>query len=193
MTFPPRSNLLFVLYLAVSITGLSACGGGADTETGQADTTVTTDTAGVAVEQTIVDVLRSDNRFSMFVAALDSAGMADVFEDEGPYTVFVPTNQAFGGTGPSLLAPESRDRLRDVLMYHAVQEQLTMDDLRTQGSVTTLQGDDLRVTPADSLQPGGELTISGAAVTDPNVLTRNGKIYVINTLLMPPSAADTTQ
>src|SRR5262245_22031658 len=67
------------------------------------------------------------------VAAVKAAGLVDTLEGKGPFTVFAPTNEAFAklpaGTVDTLLKPENKDQLTQVLTYHVVPGRLTAKDL----------------------------------------------------------------
>jgi len=130
------------------------------------------------------------------VAAVKAAGLVQTLEGPGPFTVFAPTNDAFArlpdGTVATLLKPENKQTLINVLTYHVVPGRLTTKDLREQinagGGKTTLktvQGGTLTIEEKnekfwiiDAKGDTAEITIS-------NVLQSNGVIQVINTVMLP--------
>jgi uncharacterized surface protein with fasciclin (FAS1) repeats len=67
------------------------------------------------------------------VAAVKAAGLVDTLQSPGPFTVFAPTNEAFAklpaGTVDTLLKPENKKTLTNVLTYHVVPGRLTAKDL----------------------------------------------------------------
>ena len=73
---------------------------------------------------TIVDIAAGNPDFSTLVAAVLAADLAEALSGEGPFTVFAPTNEAFAklpeGTLESLLLPENKQALTDILLYHVV-------------------------------------------------------------------------
>ena len=77
---------------------------------------------GVARAETIVQIAAADGRFSTLVAAVTAAGLAETLSGPGPFTVFAPVNDAFAalpaGTVDTLLKPENKSQLTDVLLYH---------------------------------------------------------------------------
>jgi uncharacterized surface protein with fasciclin (FAS1) repeats len=129
------------------------------------------------------------------VAAVKAAGLVDTLEGPGPFTVFAPTNEAFAklpaGTVDTLLKPENKDKLVDVLTYHVVPGRYTAKDLMNQAMkaggktmLKTVEGDELTVQAKD-----GELWIwdakgDGAKITTKDVMQSNGVIQVIDTVLM---------
>src|SRR6056297_837926 len=76
---------------------------------------------GMEDKPSIVEIAAGNEDFSTLVAALKAAGLVDVLSGEGPFTVFAPTNAAFAklpaGTVDTLLKPENKQKLTDVLTY----------------------------------------------------------------------------
>ena len=73
-------------------------------------------------KKTIVDIAVADERFSTLVAAVTAAGLAETLAGPGPFTVYAPVNDAFAalpdGTVETLLKPENKGQLTNVLLYH---------------------------------------------------------------------------
>src|SRR5690242_24381 len=84
--------------------------------------------ASAASAADIVDTAASGH-FNTLVAAVKAAGLVDVLKGPGPFTVFAPTDEAFGklpaGTLENLLKPENKEKLRDILTYHVVSGKVT--------------------------------------------------------------------
>ena len=130
------------------------------------------------------------------VAAVKAAGLVDTLSGPGPFTVFAPTNSAFGklpkSTVPTLLKPENKQQLTQVLTYHVVPGRLSANDLIQkvkQGGgkamLTTVEGAPLTVETK-----GNRLMITDAKgdvahVTIGNVFQSNGVIHVVDTVLLP--------
>lgn len=131
------------------------------------------------------------------VAAVKAAGLVETLEGPGPFTVFAPTNEAFGklpaGTIDSLLKPENKATLTKVLTYHVVAGRLSKSDLMKKikegngsAELTTVEGGKLWV----SLHDGKHIMLKDekggtALVTIANVFQSNGVIHVIDTVVMP--------
>ncbi|MFL2981642.1 MAG: fasciclin domain-containing protein [Candidatus Poseidoniaceae archaeon] len=115
------------------------------------------------------------------VAALVQAELVSTLEGEGPFTVFAPTDAAFTAAGIDLAAldtPEGKAALSDILLYHVYAGSITTADI-TEGQILMMaNGDNATL----SLSTG----INGAAITLSDVLTSNGVIHVIDTVLTPP-------
>ena len=178
---------------------LSACatmgeGMGADASA-DASGTVMVGGAAMYPSRTIVENAMNSRDHTTLVAAVKAAGLADTLSGSGPFTVFAPTNAAFGmlpgGTVQTLLRPENQAMLQSVLTYHVVPGRLTATDLMQRiraggGSarLTTVQGGTLtaRMRGRDIVlvdEKGGIAT-----VTQADVMQSNGVIHVTNRVSM---------
>src|ERR1700748_1816884 len=90
---------------------------------------ITTLLAGMAItasatDKDIVDTAVSAGSFKTLAAALKAADLVDTLKGAGPFTVFAPTDEAFGklpaGALDTLLTPENKEKLRSILLYHVV-------------------------------------------------------------------------
>ena len=130
------------------------------------------------------------------VAAVKAADLVDTLSGKGPFTVFAPTNDAFAklpaGTVDTLLKPENKGQLTQVLTYHVVPGRITAKDLMEmveksggKAMLKTVEGEDLTVAIKD-----GQIWITdakgdSAKITIKNVMQSNGVIHVIDTVLLP--------
>nr|WP_297347291.1 fasciclin domain-containing protein [uncultured Glaciecola sp.] len=132
----------------------------------------------------IVDTAASNSDFTTLVAAVKAAGLVDALKAEGPLTVFAPTNEAFAklpaGTVESLLLPENKAKLVQILTYHVVAGQVMAADVVKIDSAKTLEGSSITVTVS-----GGAVKVDDANVTTTDIKTSNGVIHVIDTVIMP--------
>ncbi len=141
-------------------------------------------TPDVMLETDIVDTAIADGRFTTLVAALEAAGLVDALKAEGPFTVFAPTDDAFAalpaGTIEALLA--DIPTLTNILLYHVVDGKVLAADVVNLTSATTLFGEDVTITVED-----GVVKINDATVIITDIVTTNGVIHVIDTVLLPPT------
>src|SRR5579863_2528879 len=83
--------------------------------------------------KTIVQNAMNSKDHTTLVAAVKAAGLVDTLQGAGPFTVFAPTNDAFGklpaGTVDTLLKPENKGTLTKVLTYHVVAGKVGSKDL----------------------------------------------------------------
>jgi uncharacterized surface protein with fasciclin (FAS1) repeats len=137
----------------------------------------------------IVDTAVADGRFTTLVAAVEAAELVDTFKSEGPFTVFAPTDDAFAalpeGTVESLLLPENKQALTDILLYHVVSGKVMAADVVELESATTVLGKDVAVKVED-----GKVFINEAEVIITDIETSNGVIHVIESVILPPSEDD---
>ena len=84
---------------------------------------------------TIVDIASADKSLSTLVTAVKAAGLVETLSGQGPFTVFAPTNDAFAalpkGTLETLLKPENKDELQDILTYHVVSGAIDSKSLKS--------------------------------------------------------------
>ena len=133
----------------------------------------------------IVDTASSNGNFKTLVAALKAAGLVDTLKGKGPFTVFAPTDAAFAklpaGTVENLLKPENKSQLVKILTYHVLSGKVMSTDVATKIiDVKTVQGQTLKV------NGGYVITLNGVStVVIADIVTDNGVIHVIDTVLLP--------
>jgi uncharacterized surface protein with fasciclin (FAS1) repeats len=130
------------------------------------------------------------------VAAVKAAGLVDTLNSAGPFTVFAPTDEAFGklpaGTVDTLVKPENKDTLTKILTYHVVAGKVSSRQLIAmikkgggKATLKTVQGEDLTASLS-----GDHVILTDAkggmsTVTTADVFQSNGVIHVVDTVLMP--------
>jgi transforming growth factor-beta-induced protein len=133
---------------------------------------------------TIVDIAIADERFSTLVTAVVTAELVETLSSEGPFTVFAPTNDAFAalpeGTVESLLQPENKQLLTDILLYHVVAGKVMAADVVGLESATTALGADISIKVEM-----GNVFINDAQVIITDIEASNGVIHVIDAVLLP--------
>jgi len=144
-------------------------------------------TAGQATAADIVDTAVAAGSFKTLVAAVKAAGLVETLKSAGPFTVFAPTDEAFAklpaGTLEMLLKPENKAKLAGILTYHLVAGKVMAADVVKVKSAKSVQGGDIKVKVA-----GGTVMLNGASkVVKTDIVTDNGVIHVIDTVIMPPT------
>ncbi len=147
-------------------------------------------------EKTIVGVAASNENFTTLVAAVKAAGLVDVLNSDGPFTVFAPINDAFGklpkGTVESLLKPENKKLLTAILTYHVVAGEFKAKDVvkaikdnNGKFVIKTVQGGELTASLKDGkvILTDVKGNISTIIITD--VDASNGVIHAIDSVVMP--------
>lgn len=133
----------------------------------------------------IVEVASAAGTFNTLLTAATAAGLADALTDDGPLTIFAPSDDAFGalpaGTVDALLKEENRDQLVRILTYHVVSGQIGSDALADKVTLKTLAGSKVVFAAAEQ-----GLTVEGARITATDIKASNGLVHVIDRVLMPP-------
>ena len=163
---------------------LVSCGSDdSDVATTEAPTTEAPTTEAPAEEQDIVAIASGNEDFSTLVAAVAAAGLVEVLQGEGPFTVFAPTNDAFAalpeGLVDKLLLEENKDVLVKILTYHVVSGAVLAADV-TAGEVPSVEGQNITVTTE------GGVMVNNANVIATDVIASNGVIHVIDAVILPP-------
>lgn len=121
---------------------------------------------------------------STLVTAVKKAGLVDTLNSQKSLTVFAPTNDAFGEIPPKTLKAVLADKatLTKILTYHVVAGALAPDQLA--GTHKTLEGGDLTISGSD---PDFVVGTQKASIVCGNVPTANATVYIVNSVLMPPT------
>ncbi len=151
--------------------------------TTEAPTTEAPTTEAPAEAQDIVAIASGNEDFSTLVAAVAAAGLVEVLQGEGPFTVFAPTNDAFAalpaGLVDKLLLEENKEVLVKILTYHVVSGAVLAADV-TAGEVPSVEGQNITVTTE------GGVMVNNANVIATDIIASNGVIHVIDAVILPP-------
>ena len=169
----------------------TACGTGSTTENQTATTSTETSTqtgqSGVQDDVSnpnVVQVAVGSKDHSTLVAAVKAAELVDALSNAGPFTVFAPTNAAFDalpkGTVESLLTPEKKDALIDILQYHVSVGVYKLENLQDGQSIGQVNGSNITIS-----KKGEDVFVNGKAKIVGTVNASNGVIYVIDQVLVP--------
>ena len=152
--------------------------------------------AAMFANKNIVENAVNSKDHTTLVAAVKAAGLVETLMSAGPFTVFAPTNAAFGklpaGTVETLVKPENKDALTGILTYHVVAGKMTAADIAKaikagggKASLTTVNGGSLT-----AAMVGKKLVLTDAkggksTVTIANVIQSNGVIHVVDSVMLP--------
>lgn len=135
-------------------------------------------------EVDIVDTAVAAGDFTTLAAALQAAGLVGTLKGDGPYTVFAPTDEAFAklpdGTVESLLLPENKDKLVEILTYHVVAGKVEAADVVKLSSATTANGADVMIRVEE-----GAVFVNDSKVVATDIQASNGVIHVVDTVILP--------
>ncbi len=132
----------------------------------------------------IVQTAVAAGSFKTLVAAVQAAGLVETLKGDGPFTVFVPTDEAFAklpkGTIETLLKPENKGLLTSILTYHVVPGKVTAGQVTKLKNAKTANGQ-----LVDISANWGKVKVDNANVVKTDIMTSNGVIHVIDTVIMP--------
>jgi len=164
----------------------------------QKEKTVEVGGAAMYPSKNIVENAVNSKDHTTLVAAVKAAGLVETLQGAGPFTVFAPTNEAFNmlpnGTVETLLKPENKSKLTQVLTYHVVAAKLDSKMIASKikegngtAVFTTVSGGKL-----SAMMKGNNIILkdeTGAisTVTIGDVYQSNGVIHVIDHVVLPKS------
>jgi uncharacterized surface protein with fasciclin (FAS1) repeats len=139
----------------------------------------------VVAPGSLTAVITDSTTFSTLKKALKAAELDITLGTKGEYTVFAPTDEAFGKLPPAvltkLLLPENKEKLRSLLLYHVLPGKVTAAELKD-GELKTMNGEKIKVAVA-----GTSVEVEGAKVFSADVMANNGVMHSIGTVLIPKS------
>ena len=186
-------NILKISLASVAALSLVACGETAD----ETATEETTEAAEETAAGTIVEVAQGDEAtFSTLVAAVTAAELGETLSGEGPFTVFAPTNDAFGKIDEATLTElttNDTETLGAILKYHVVSGAVDAETLTAAITEAGEEGYTVETVGGGTLTAkiDGEAVVltdakgGTSTVTATDVAASNGIIHVIDTVLMP--------
>jgi uncharacterized surface protein with fasciclin (FAS1) repeats len=146
---------------------------------------------GTASANTIVDIAAGDERFSTLVAAVTAAGLVETLQGPGPFTVYAPVNDAFAalpeGTVDTLLKPENKQQLTNVLLYHVDDRKLMANQIPGGSNYfkPVLADARLCITKGANGVSIDDGSGSMANVVIADIVADNGVIHVVDKVLLP--------
>lgn len=127
----------------------------------------------------IVEVVTADKNLAVLGNGLKAAGLEELLNGKGPFTVFAPTNLAFSrmktGEWPELLKPENKTKLTGIMNNYLVEGKTTFSELTDGQKLTTMGGKELTVKVA-----GGNIDIDGARIQGRDMEASNGVVHSID-------------
>jgi uncharacterized surface protein with fasciclin (FAS1) repeats len=167
----------FLLVIGFLALGLMAGTGTAGAQEG----TVETQTTG----QTVYEIIEAEPALSDFAALIDAAALADNLQEDGPFTVFAPTDAAWAEFNASA---DRETAMTDVLLYHVMNGEYFAADLVEEEAVTTLAGDYLFFAASESEDADavGVVINETVPVARADIEGSNGVVHIIDTVLSVP-------
>lgn len=120
--------------------------------------------------QSVLEIIKSNPQTSEFSAAVEQAGIDSRLSDDGPYTLFVPSNKAFGKLSPNERANS------ELLLNHVITGTATKRSLKYMSKMTCLSGITIEVVRMDD----DNLSIQNYPLVESNIRADNGVVHIIS-------------
>jgi len=131
----------------------------------------------------INQVVNDDKNMTTLKKGVKASGLDRVLSSDGPYTVFAPSDLAFRkmdtGRFETLLKPENKNKLKDILNLHIVSGKVGYNDLKDGGKLKTISGQQLSIEVKE-----GRVHVEGAEIEARDLETSNGVIHVLDTVML---------
>jgi uncharacterized surface protein with fasciclin (FAS1) repeats len=135
----------------------------------------------------IVDTAVGAGTFKTLAAALGAADLVATLKGAGPFTVFAPTDEAFAklpaGTVETLLKPENKEKLKEILLLHVVPGSVLAADVVKLKEAKTAGGKTVTISTDGGVKVGTATGMSKVVKTD--IKAKNGVIHVIDAVILP--------
>ena len=131
----------------------------------------------------ITQVVNAEKNMTTLKKGVSSSGIGQILSSTGPYTLFAPSDLAFGKLDKAvlenLLKPENKIKLKDVLNSHIVSGKINYKDLKDGEKLKTVNGGELQVHIKD-----GKVNIEGAEIQNRDVQASNGVIHSLDIVML---------
>ena len=133
----------------------------------------------------IVETATNADSFKTLVTVIEAAGLLDLLQSPGPYTVLAPTDEAFAKIPTNIIASWLEDipKLKKILTYHILFGEVLTENLLELSSAETVEGSVVGIDTSDGIK------VNDAKVLTPNILADNGVIHIIDAVLIPALVA----
>lgn len=182
-------KLIYFVSAGALALSLYACSGSANQQQAQASVEAEQASAGQSAVQDnesqkdVVKVAVGSPDHTTLVTAVQTAELVDALSNAGPFTVFAPVNAAFdalpAGTVESLLKPENKGKLQDILQHHVYVGALKAEQLNDGQVLGMVDGNNVTIHKKE-----GKLFIDDAEIVG-SVIASNGVVHVINKVVLP--------
>lgn len=133
----------------------------------------------------IVETATNAGSFKTLVTVIEAAGLLDLLQSPGPYTVLAPTDEAFAKIPANTIASWREDipKLKKILTYHILFGEVLTENLLELSSAETVEGSVVGIDTSDGIK------VNEAKVITPDILADNGVIHIIDAVLIPALVA----
>ena len=132
---------------------------------------------------TILEIAKANKSLSILVRGMKAAGLEEVLNGPGPFTILAPINMAFSKLEPGvlddLLKPENKEKLSAIMSFHVATGK-NLADMNNGQRLKTVNGQELLVSIKD-----GEVHINGAKILARNMQGSNGVVHSMDAVNIP--------
>ncbi|KAM8973090.1 stabilin-2 [Pelodytes ibericus] len=139
-------------------------------------------------KESIMEILQENGRYNLFRSLLEKSNLGPILEQDGPYTIFVPNNAALAGMGNGtldyLLSKEGSRKLLELMRYHIVTPaELDVANIISSDNIMSMANQLILFNTTNK----GQILVNGEEVEEADVAAKNGRIYTLDGVLIPPS------
>ncbi|MEG4278521.1 fasciclin domain-containing protein [Microcoleus sp. MON1_C1] len=133
----------------------------------------------------IVETATNAGSFKTLVTVIEAAGLLDLLQSPGPYTVLAPTDEAFAKIPTNTITSWLEDipKLKKILTYHILFGEVLTENLLELSSAETVEGSVVGIDTSDGIK------VNDAKVLTSDILADNGVIHIIDSVLLPAMVA----
>ena len=132
----------------------------------------------------IINQLNETGKFTKLNETLAKSGLSKNLEDDGPFTVFAPLDDAFAAisaqTYYGLLREENKEKLINILGRHVFSKKITSSEINGEIKIKAINGEEITIKKVN-----GIVYINEAEVVTADIEAPNGVIHFINRVLQP--------
>lgn len=169
-----KRKILLSLFAAVLVMGL-AFAGTFSPVAAQSDDAQTTQS-----NQSLMAVIRNNDQLADFETLVQAVGLADNLDQDGPFTVFAPTNAALANL--ETVAANADVSVTDILLYHIANGAYNGSMVANRSTLPTLMGENLNI----NVDAGSIRLNDNTGFTTTDIQASNGTLHIIDTVLLPP-------
>ena len=141
--------------------------------------------------QRLIETIEGVDMFSVFARLMRTSGANDLISGEGSFTVFAPTNDAFGKIPDRVMngwiSEPGQERLKKALSYHIVPTKIMAASLGATRTAESVSGELMKFTDLSGLR------VNRCGVQARNMMATNGVVHALDTVLTPPTAEESAE
>lgn len=139
----------------------------------------------------IIETAKNHGKFNSFMKALEETGLSETLKEDGPFTVFAPSDSAFAKLSDTVLNnlahPQNAEKLKALVKYHIVSGKLMSNEMEKRNDTATLNGQNIKIDNTNGVR------VNNVSVQTADIEASNGVIHLLNNVLMPAKVSGATR